>query len=105
MGLVFKTKTDADGGIERLKARLVACGNENEQLFGVEYDLTLAAVMELSTVKVILLLSMRLGVPAKARGHSQSLRKGRKRRTPGNLLGNSTGYGHSSKCLRRAPLK
>ena len=65
MGLVFKTKTDADGGIERLKARLVACGNENEQLFGVEYDLTLAAVMELSTVKVILLLSMRLGVPAK----------------------------------------
>ena len=32
---VFKTKTDAHGEIERLKARLVACGNE--QVFGVDY--------------------------------------------------------------------
>nr|CCA20790.1 LTR retrotransposon like protein putative [Albugo laibachii Nc14] len=43
------TKTDADGGIERIKARLVACGNE--QLFGVDYGLTFTAVTELSTVK------------------------------------------------------
>ena len=48
---VFKTKTDADGAIERFKARLVACGNE--QLFGVDYGLTFAAEMEMSTVKVI----------------------------------------------------
>ena len=51
---VFETKTDANGDIERYKDRLVARGNE--QLFGVDYTLTFAAVMELSTVKVILVL-------------------------------------------------
>ena len=60
---VFKTKTDADGNVERYKARLVACGNE--QLFGVDYTLTFAAVMELGTVKVILVLSRRWNVPAR----------------------------------------
>ncbi|KAE8913543.1 hypothetical protein PF003_g2706 [Phytophthora fragariae] len=39
---VFKTKLDAEGLIERLKARLVACGNE--QTFGVNYSVTFAAV-------------------------------------------------------------
>ena len=52
---VFKTKTDAQGKVERLKARLVACGNE--QVLGVDYSLTFAAVMDLSTVKVILALA------------------------------------------------
>ena len=60
---VFKTKLDADGEIGRFKAKLVACGNE--QVFGVDYGLTLAAVMELSTVKVILVLAPRWGVPAR----------------------------------------
>ncbi|POM58937.1 Mitochondrial Carrier (MC) Family [Phytophthora palmivora] len=60
---VFKTKTDADGTIERFKARLVACGNE--QLFGIDYGLTFAAVMELSTVKVILVFARRWDVPAR----------------------------------------
>ena len=32
---VFKTKTDAHGDLERLKDRLVACGNE--QVFGVDF--------------------------------------------------------------------
>ena len=60
---VYKTKTDAQGKLERLKARLVACGNE--QVLGVDYSLTFAAVMDLSTVKVILALAAMWGVPAK----------------------------------------
>nr|CCA26030.1 PREDICTED: hypothetical protein [Albugo laibachii Nc14] len=60
---VFKTKTGANGDVERYKARLVAC--ENEQLFGVDYTVTFAAVMELSTVKVILVLSRRWNVLAR----------------------------------------
>ena len=60
---VFKTKTDAHGEIERLKARLVACGNE--QVVGVDYQLTFAAVMDMSTVKVILALAVIWGVPVK----------------------------------------
>ena len=60
---VFKTKTDANGAVERLKARLVACGNE--QVFGIDYGITFAAVMDMSTVKVILGLSATWGVPAK----------------------------------------
>lgn len=60
---VYKTKTDAQGDLERLKARLVACGNE--QVLSVHYTLTFAAVMDLSTVKVILALAATWGVPAK----------------------------------------
>lgn len=46
---VLKKNTDADGMIERYKARLVACGNE--KLFGVDHGLTFTAVMEISNVK------------------------------------------------------
>eukprot|EP00644_Phytophthora_capsici_P005569 jgi/Phyca11/97425/e_gw1.2.919.1 len=60
---VFKTKLDAGGGIERFKARLVACGNEQE--FGVNYGLTFAAVIEMSSVKVILALARKWRVKAK----------------------------------------
>eukprot|EP00644_Phytophthora_capsici_P017109 jgi/Phyca11/130666/e_gw1.96.61.1 len=60
---VFKTKIDADGAIERFKARLVACGNE--QLYGIDYNLTFAAVIELSTVKVILVFARRWRVPVR----------------------------------------
>uniref|UniRef100_A0AAV1T191 Integrase catalytic domain-containing protein n=1 Tax=Peronospora matthiolae TaxID=2874970 RepID=A0AAV1T191_9STRA len=63
---VYKTKTDAQGNLERLKARLVACGNE--QVLGVEYKLTFAAVMDLTTVKVILALAATWGVPSKHGG-------------------------------------
>lgn len=51
---VFKKKTIADGDVERRKARLVACGNE--QVFGVDNVLKFAAVVGMSTVKVILAL-------------------------------------------------
>ncbi|CAI5705438.1 unnamed protein product [Peronospora effusa] len=37
----------------------------NEQVFGVDYNLTFAAVMDLSTVKMILMLSRRWKVPAR----------------------------------------
>lgn len=61
--MVFKTKTDTDGDVSRLKARLGACGNEH--VFGVDYLMTFAAVMEKGTVKVILALVVTWGVPAK----------------------------------------
>ncbi|CEG42617.1 FOG: Transposon-encoded proteins with TYA, reverse transcriptase, integrase domains in various combinations [Plasmopara halstedii] len=60
---VFKTKTNANGAKERLKAWLVACGNK--QGFGNDYALTFAAVMVMSIVQVILGLAARRGVPAK----------------------------------------
>ena len=56
-------ETDADGNVEQYKARLVVCGNE--QLFGIDYTLTFAAVMELGTEKVISVLSHRWSVPAR----------------------------------------
>ena len=61
--MVYKAKTDAQGNLERHKARLVACGNE--QVFGVDYRLTFAAVMDLSTVKIILALAATWVAPAK----------------------------------------
>ncbi|CAI5746301.1 unnamed protein product [Peronospora destructor] len=60
---VFQTKTDADENIERYKARMVACGNE--QSFGKDYTLTFAAVMDMTTGKVILVLSQVWRVPAR----------------------------------------
>ena len=60
---VYKTKTDASGKVERFKARLVACGNE--QQYGVNYMLTFAGVIELSTCKIIFALVRLWGVPAK----------------------------------------
>lgn len=49
--------------MERDKAGIAACGNE--QLFGVAYNLTFVAVMELGTVRGILVLSRRWDVPAR----------------------------------------
>ena len=60
---VYKTKTTTYGKLERHKARLVACGNE--QIFGVDYALTLTAIMNMTTVKMIIALAATWGVPAK----------------------------------------
>ena len=60
---VYKTKTDANGYIERYKDRLVVCGNE--QVLRVKYTLTFSEVMDLGTVKLILVLSRRWNVPAR----------------------------------------
>ncbi|OWZ03325.1 Copia protein [Phytophthora megakarya] len=63
---VFKTKRDADGGVERLKARLVICGNE--QQFGVDYSVTFSAVIDMCSVKLVFALARKWRVPAK-HGH------------------------------------
>nr|CCA16873.1 hypothetical protein SS1G_13224 [Albugo laibachii Nc14] len=54
---------DEDGKVERYKARMVACGNE--QSFGKDCTLTFAAVMDMTTGKVILALLQIWGVPAR----------------------------------------
>ncbi|OWY99238.1 putative mitochondrial protein [Phytophthora megakarya] len=54
---------DAKGLIERLKARLVACGNEQE--FGVNYNITFPAVIDMSNVKLIFALARKWRVLAK----------------------------------------
>nr|CCA27058.1 putative polyprotein [Albugo laibachii Nc14] len=59
---VFKTKTSAEARVERFKARLVAC--ENEKKLGVDFFITFAMVMNMSTVKIVLALAVILGVPA-----------------------------------------
>ncbi|GMF58755.1 unnamed protein product [Phytophthora fragariaefolia] len=59
----FKTKLDAEGLIERHKARLVACGNK--QSFGVDYSVTFAAVIDMTSSKLILALARKWRVPAK----------------------------------------
>ena len=43
---VYKTNTDPQEKVDRLKARLVACGNA--EVLGVDYSLTFAVVMDRS---------------------------------------------------------
>ena len=57
------TRRTQTGIFERYKARLVVCGNE--QVFVVDYTLTLATVMDLGTVKLILVLSRRWNAAAR----------------------------------------
>ena len=47
----------------RLKAHLVACGYE--QVFGVDYLMTFATFMQMSTVTVMLDLAVTYSIPAK----------------------------------------
>ncbi|GMF15396.1 unnamed protein product [Phytophthora fragariaefolia] len=60
---VYKKKRTPTGAVERYKARLVACGNE--QVLGVNYTLTFAAVLEMTSGKVIVALARIWGVPAR----------------------------------------
>ncbi|POM69505.1 Retrotransposon 4 protein [Phytophthora palmivora] len=60
---VYKANLDAEGLIKWLKARLVAC--ENDQIFGVNYSVTFAAVIDMSSVKLILALTRKWHVPVK----------------------------------------
>ena len=57
---VFKTKTNADGKIERYKARLVAQGFS--QKFGSDYDETFCPVVRLESVRAVIALSVQYGL-------------------------------------------
>ena len=52
---IFKIKFNADGTVERYKARLVACGNKQEE--GVDYNETFAPVVKMNTVRTLLGIS------------------------------------------------
>ncbi|OWZ16104.1 Methylmalonate-semialdehyde dehydrogenase [Phytophthora megakarya] len=60
---VYKKKRDSSGAAERYKARLVACGDE--QVLGVNYTLTFAAVLEMTSGKVIFAFARIWGVRAR----------------------------------------
>ncbi|CEG37700.1 FOG: Transposon-encoded proteins with TYA, reverse transcriptase, integrase domains in various combinations [Plasmopara halstedii] len=60
---IIKTGTNAQGGIERHKARMVACGNK--QVFGEDFMLTYAPVMEMITAKVILAMAQYWKIPVR----------------------------------------
>lgn len=59
---VQKKKREKDGAIERWKARDVGCGNE--QVYGLHFILTFAAVLDLPSDKFIVALGLNWGVPA-----------------------------------------
>ena len=52
---VFKRKHDADGNLERYKARLVAQGNN--QKYGIDYDETFCTVVRFESVQTLLALA------------------------------------------------
>lgn len=57
---VFKTKTNADGKIERYKARLVA--QVFSQKFGSDYDETFCPVVRLESVRTLIAMSVQYGL-------------------------------------------
>ena len=60
---VYKTKTTADGSIERFKSRIVACGNE--QIEGESFNLKFAPTLGISTVMLILNVAIYYDQPAR----------------------------------------
>lgn len=70
------TKRDADGNLERYRARLVAC--RNEQVFVRDYNVTFAAMMVMSSVKKISALTRVWKSPAQHAGIPKSYVKAEK---------------------------
>ena len=58
---VYRTKLDKDGQVKQYKARLVVKGYE--QVHGIDYDETYSPVARLTSVRLILALSAKLGMP------------------------------------------
>ncbi|GMF18324.1 unnamed protein product [Phytophthora fragariaefolia] len=71
---VFKTKTHADGTVERYKGRLVVCGIE--QKCGVDYIVTFSAVLGMTTGKLTFVMAHVWGGAGTARGRAECLRQG-----------------------------
>ena len=55
---VFKTKTDADGEVERYKAQLVAQGFS--QKFGTDYNETCGPLVRLEAIRTLIAMSVQL---------------------------------------------
>ena len=56
---IYKVKQDADGSVEKYKARFVARGFS--QIEGIDYDETFAHVARYSSIRSILALSAHMG--------------------------------------------
>ena len=57
---IFKCKTNADGNVERYKARLVAQGFN--QRYGIDYEETFSPVVRFESVRTVLSLAANLGL-------------------------------------------
>ena len=57
---IFKQKRDADGNVERFKARLVAQGYN--QIYGVDYDETFSPVVRFESIRAVIALAARHNV-------------------------------------------
>ena len=57
---VYKVKTNADGSIERYKARLVAQGYN--QKFGADYDETFCPVVRQESLRLLMAMSVQQGL-------------------------------------------
>jgi hypothetical protein len=56
---LFKVKMNADGSVERYKARLVA--KRHKQRYGIDYEDTFSPVVKAATIRIVLSISVSRG--------------------------------------------